>query len=58
MIENYPDNYPVPSVLIGTLKPEPLHVVASYDVHTGLLYIITVYTPDLNHFESDYVTRR
>lgn len=57
IIENYPNDYPVPSFLIATLTPEPLHVVASYDVSNGILYVITVYEPDLIHFESDYVTR-
>ena len=57
IIENYPNDYPVPSFLIATLIPDPLHVVASYDVSNGILYVITVYEPDLIHFESDYVTR-
>lgn len=31
IIENYPDDYPIPSFLICTLIPAPLHIVAAYD---------------------------
>jgi hypothetical protein len=58
IIENYPDDYPLPSFLICDINPEPLHVVASYDDSNKLLYIISVYTPDFNHFENDHITRR
>jgi len=32
--------------------------VAYYDAKNKLIYIITVYQPDLLHFESDYITRQ
>ncbi len=58
VIESYPDHYPVPSLLIAVLEPEPLHVVLAWDVKQRQCYIITAYQPDLDHFEPDFVTRR
>lgn len=58
IIEDYPDDYPFPSFLIGTLTPEPLHVVVSFDLNYRTVNIITVYFPDLVHFNEDYITRR
>lgn len=59
IIENYPDDKPYPSGLfLGWIKGEPLHVVAAFDSLTGWCFIITAYKPDLEHFESDYKTRR
>ena len=58
IIEVYPDDYPIPSLLICSLKPEPLHVVLSYDEDSLNIHIITVYRPDLEHFEADFITRR
>ena len=59
IIEDYPDDTPYPSGLfLGWIKGEPLHVVAAFDSLTGWCFIITAYKPDLEHFESDYKTRR
>lgn len=58
VIEEYPDDYPIPSLLICTLDPKPLHVVLSYNAKKEESCIITVYRPDLVHFESDFITRR
>ena len=59
IIEDYPDDKPYPSGLfLGWVKGEPLHVVAAFDSLTGWCFIITAYKPDLEHFESDYKTRR
>lgn len=59
VIESYPDDKPFPSALfLGWVNNQPLHVVGSLDSMTGWCFIITAYKPDLEHFESDYQTRR
>ncbi len=59
IVEDYPNDTPYPSGLfLGLIKGEPLHVVAAFDSLTGWCFIITAYKPDLEHFESDYKTRR
>jgi len=59
IIEDYPDDKPYPSALfLGWINGEPLHVVAAFDSLIGWCFIITAYKPDLEHFESDYKTRR
>ena len=58
IIENYPNDYPIPSFLFLVREPEPLHVVVAYDAQTLQCHIITAYHPDLRHFETDFVTRR
>jgi hypothetical protein len=58
-IEDYPDDKPFPSALfLGWMADEPLHVVAAIDRESNWAYIITVYRPDLEHFEPDFKTRR
>jgi Domain of unknown function (DUF4258) len=58
IVEAYPDDSPVPSLLICTLKPQPLHVVLAYSEQDNMCHIITVYYPDLEHFEADFITRK
>jgi hypothetical protein len=61
MIEDYPDDKPFPTALfLGWIEEEPFHVVAALDSSSDRCrcFIITVYRPDLNHFEVDYKTRR
>ncbi len=58
-IEDYPDDYPYPSALfLGWIGGKPLHVVAALDAVGNRVIIITVYQPDLEHFEPDYRTGR
>jgi hypothetical protein len=58
-IEDYPDDAPYPSALfLGWIEGKPLHSVAALDTDNNWAYIITAYEPDLDHFESDYKTRR
>ena len=58
-IEEYPNDKPFPSALyLGWIEDKPLHVVFSINVKENLIYIITTYIPDLEHFERDYRTRR
>jgi hypothetical protein len=58
-IEDYPDDYPFPSGLFfGWHGVKPLHVVAALEETSPRVYIITAYEPDLEHFDSDFKTRR
>ena len=58
-IEDYPDDYPLPSGLfLGFISETPLHVVVAVDSSTNWCYVITAYHPDLYHFEADYKTRK
>ena len=58
IIEQYPDDYPYPSCLILYLKinSKPLHLVCS--MGNNKVYIITVYEPDLKHWEPDFTARK
>lgn len=59
ILEDYPEDKPYPSALFfGMIADAPLHVVAALDSIGGTCFIITVYRPDLEHFESNYKTRR
>jgi hypothetical protein len=59
IIEDYPRDKPFPSCLVfGLIRQKPLHVVISLDEEEEMAYIITVYKPSLDKFESDYKTRR
>ena len=58
-IEEYPADKPFPTaLLLGWFGREPFHVVTAYDPLSGYCFVITVYRPDLYHFEPDYRTRR
>ena len=59
VIEEYTDSYPLPAMLLfGMWDDTPLHIVAGFDLEREIVYIITVYIPDSEHFESDWRTRR
>jgi hypothetical protein len=59
VVEEYPNDKPFPSFLIaGYAQGHMLHIVAAYDKTNDMCYIITTYTPDTEHFESDLKTRR
>lgn len=59
IIEDYPDDKPYPSALFfGWIEGNPLHGVAAFDSQSNYCFVITAYKPDLEHFESDYKTRR
>jgi len=59
IIEDYPDEKPFPAaLLLGWFQREPFHVVTALDSLSGYCFVITVYRPDLDHFENDYKTRR
>ena len=58
-IEEYPDSYPFPArLLFGLWDGSPLHIVAGFDMELEIIYIITVYIADSEHFESDWKTRK
>lgn len=57
IIEEYPNDLPFPSFLVlGYYQERPLHVVCS--IGQGRLWIITVYRPTLDRWESNFRTRR
>jgi hypothetical protein len=59
VIEEYPDTKPFPSALMfGKAGERILHIVVGFDKEEEGCYIITVYEPDTEHFESDLKTRR
>ncbi|MFZ3063820.1 MAG: DUF4258 domain-containing protein [Nitrospirota bacterium] len=59
VIEDYPNDKPYPSALfLGWIRGEPFHAVAAFDALSERCFVITAYKPDLEHFESDYKTRR
>ncbi len=59
IIEDYPDDMPYPTALfMGWFEQKPFHVVAAFDSQSEHCFVITVYCPDLEHFEQDYKTRR
>lgn len=57
IIENYPNDRPLPSCLIyGIVRFRHLHVVVGCDGET--VYIITAYYPNSDEWEADYKTRK
>ena len=58
IIEEYPEDYPIPSCLVlGFVKAgKPIHVVCSME--DNYIYIITAYEPNLFKWENDFKTRR
>jgi len=59
VIEDYADDTPYPSALVLGFRDElPLHVVVAFDASAPETYIITVYEPSPDKFESDWRTRR
>ena len=59
LIEEYPEDRPFPSGLFfGRTGTRPIHVVVALDGARERAFVITVYEPDLEHFEPDFKTRR
>ena len=46
------------SSFFGWVEGKPPHAVPALDETNEWAYVITVYEPDLEHFEADYKTRR
>ncbi len=58
-IENYPDDYTLPSaLLLGRPKDRPLHVVVAFRSDVDTVFVITAYEPSVEYFEPDFQTRR
>lgn len=58
-IEEYANDTPFPSALFfGWKDNEPIHVVVALDSIGKQGYIVTVYRPDLEHFNPGFRTRR
>ena len=58
-IEDYPDDYPLPSALIlGWKDSRPLHVVVAFNAATGVAQVVTVYDPGADHLERGFRARR
>ena len=59
VIKEYPDDTPYPSRLIlGYSGDRPVHVVAAYNPADDTEYVVTVYEPDTEHWNSDFTERR
>ena len=58
IIEQYPADFPFPSCLVLgiSVKGQYIHVVVS--LNEGKIYLITVYVPNLDKWESDLKTRK
>jgi hypothetical protein len=59
VIEDYPDDYPLPSALVlCSREGRPVHVVVAWDAEDHRTYIITVYIPNEARFADDCRRRR
>ncbi|MFH0766157.1 MAG: DUF4258 domain-containing protein [Calditrichota bacterium] len=59
VIAEYPDDKPLPSVLIlGYSEDQPIHVAIAIQAQTGNCLVITVYLPDSEKWEPDFRKRR
>lgn len=61
IIEEYPNDHPLPSALLFGITParRVIHAVVAIDpTDDGMLWVITVYEPDQINWCSDYKTRR
>jgi len=59
VLENEHDRKPFPTALImGWNGQQPIHVVVAVDEDKEWVYIITVYEPDLDHFEPGFRLRK
>ena len=59
VIKEYPDDTPYPSRLIlGYSGARPVHVVTAYNPADDTEYVVTVYEPDTERWNSDFTERR
>ena len=59
VIENYSDDKPYPSKLFFSLvNDRPIHIVLAADDTAKTCFVITVYEPNLEKFEPDFITRK
>ena len=58
-IASYPDDTPYPScVMLGFMEDQAVHVVVAQEENTQTCYVITVYRPNSDLWESDFKRRR
>ena len=59
-VENYPNDYPLPSGLfLGyTEKNRPIHAVVVLDEESAMIWVITVYEPTLAEWREGFKERR
>jgi hypothetical protein len=58
VISDYPDDKPLPSVLIlGFVEKRPLHVVLAYDIINETGYVVTAYVPDAKLWTENFNRR-
>lgn len=58
VIEDYPNDYPLPSCLwLGYIDNRPIHVVYADSIQTNERIIITVYEPNPNQWSGDFTKR-
>jgi len=60
IIEHYPEDYPLPSVLLNghTLTNESLHAVLAINESEGKLIIVTAYKPNITKWIDNYSRRK
>ena len=59
VVAKYPDDAPYPTCLmLGFAADQPLHVLVARDDVSQTCYVVTVYVPDLELWDSDFKTRR
>lgn len=58
IIEQYPNDFPFPSCLIlgNSIEGDPLHIVCG--LGKNKVWVVTVYIPDLDEWETDLKTRK
>ena len=60
IIEEYQEDYPLPSVLISGIAHgnRPLHAVVAIDDESRRLYLITIYEPDPERWSENFSRRK
>lgn len=59
VIEDYPDDRPLPScLLLAYVAAKPIHIVLGFDAANKICVIITAYEPGFDKFEADNKTRK
>ena len=60
IIEQYPDDYPLPSVLLNgqTINNEPLHAVIAINEPEKKLIVVTTYKPNQNKWIENFSRRK
>ena len=60
VVREYADDTPYPSCLVlgFTIRKRPIHVVFSIDVQMKTAYVITVYEPDKDLWDDQFLRRK